>query len=144
MFDLLCVTYFINKTSKFVLLFGRIHDSHRLRQAARCRRYCFSHPHPHPLGSLAKPTPVGSICLSACCVLPVCDRDNRCHGRAWQPHVAEACADWLLDPARTHPQRQSLEILGRLLLLLLLQPGGLCEAMLMLIELQTSILRLIA
>lgn len=56
MFDLLCVTYFINKTSKFVLLFGRIHDTHT-HTLARCHRYCFFATHTYTETTYPKPIP---------------------------------------------------------------------------------------
>lgn len=70
MFDLLCVTYFINKTSKFVLLFGRIHDSHRHTQThthalvAIVIVFRSTHTPTHWLPTLS-PSQMGSICRAA-------------------------------------------------------------------------------
>lgn len=88
MFDLLCVTYFINKTSKFVLLFGRSHlfrHTHTTTHANIHREYPLLARGPLPLPKSVRAT-----------------RTNSCSLR--QPQSSER-ADWLQQNARTHPLR---------------------------------------
>lgn len=156
MFDLLCVTYFINKTSKFVLLFGRIHDLHRHplththTLVAIVIVFRSTHTPTHCLPTLS-PSQMGSICLQHGCM---CVRQGQpLLLRLATLPMAMAGADWLLDCVAedTPTIEQSLAFLGHLprfycqcLLSCCCSQSGLCEAMLRLIELQTSILRLIA